>query len=81
MSTTSKILKPDQTQRLQRAGGALHDRGRRATAELIVEIAAEIGQPEWLLARLDEFNGLPAELYAEIGADRLPPTPVSEVTS
>lgn len=81
MSTASKVPNPDQERRLHQQAFALHDRGPRATAEFIIEIVREIGLPEWTLARLDEFNGLPAKLYAEVGADRLPPTPLSEVKS
>ena len=65
--------------RLMAAGAALHRCGPRCAAELLVEVAEREGGVDWLLGRLDVYLRLPPDLYAAVGADRLPPAPLSEV--
>jgi len=65
--------------RLMRGGGALHDRGPRVVAEVLIEIAERYGEPARLLDIVATYTRLPPDLYAAVGADRLPRTALAEV--
>ena len=59
----------------------LHSLGQRATAELVVELAARSGAVDELDDLLQQYLRLSPEMLSATGGDRLPRTPLQVVRS
>ena len=71
---------PFTAQRLQRGAEHLHQLGPRATAELLLEVAARIGGLPAIVSVLGEFERrLTPEMLRALGGDRFPPRPLRMV--
>ena len=65
--------------RLERGAKHLHSLGPRATAELLAEVAEQIGGMPCILGRLEEYRRrLTPDLLRAVGGDRFPPRPLHE---
>ena len=79
--TAAASLFPRDRRALEQKALALYERGPRAVAEFLIETVA--ARPEIrgdIHARLRRFNRVPPEVYAALGADKLPPPAVYVVT-
>lgn len=65
----------------QRDAEALVEKGPRAVAELLAEIAVRFDGDDrrWLLERLAAYRGIPQEQLIATGGDRFPATPLRVV--
>lgn len=65
--------------RLQRGAAQLHALGPRAVAELLAELARDIGAP-FILDRLAAYGRLTPGMMAAAGANHAPPRPMRAVS-
>ena len=65
----------------QRNIRAVHDLGRRAFDELLIEIGTEFGITAFINQKIERYAGLDPEAVRLVGGDRFPPVPIYEVSS